>query len=84
MDTQREPSAKPKQKPSIARNMFVNHVRNVAAGRKDVQKTNVCSVDALRSLGVPVPYVCDGPFWALRDGNRMLSGFGRLSSSNGY
>ena len=88
MDTQCEPSTKPKQKPSITRNMFVNHVRNVAAGRKDappVRKTNVCLVDALRSLGVPVPYVCDGPFWALRDGNRMLSGFGRLSSSsNGY
>lgn len=42
------------------------------------RKRNVCLIDALRSLGVRVPYVIDGPFWALRDGNVMLQQFRRL------
>lgn len=86
MATQCEPPTKPKRKPSIIRNMFVNHVRTVPVGGKDAphaRNMNVCLVDALRSLGVRIPYVCDGPFWALRDGNRMLSGFGHLGSK-GY
>ena len=42
------------------------------------KKKNVCLINALRSLGVPVPYAADGPFWALRDGNRMLEPFAPL------
>lgn len=38
--------------------------------------SNVCLVDAFRNLGVPVPYGGDGPFWALKDGLRMLCPFG--------
>ena len=30
---------------------------------------------ALRALGIPVPHMGPGPFWALRDGNRMLEKF---------
>ena len=36
------------------------------------RRQNVCLVEALRSLGVHVPYSCDGPFWALADGNDWL------------
>ena len=36
---------------------------------------NVCLIDALRSLGVKVPYIGHGPFWALADGNKMLHPF---------
>ena len=42
------------------------------------RKKNVCLIDALRSLGVPVQYASNGPFWALGDGNRMLEPFGPL------
>ena len=37
-------------------------------------------MDALRSVGVPVPYTRDGPFWALADGNDMLRPFGSFGS----
>ena len=37
-----------------------------------VRRRNVCLVDALRALGVHVPYVSDGPFKALSDGNEWL------------
>ena len=36
------------------------------------RRVNVCLVDALRSLAVPVPYASDGPLFALRDGNAWL------------
>ena len=39
---------------------------------------DVCLVDALRSLGVPLQYRCDGPFWALADGNAWLRPYGFL------
>jgi hypothetical protein len=29
----------------------------------------------LRALGVEVPHVGPGPFWAIRDGNRFLKDF---------
>ena len=45
------------------------------------RKKNVCLVDSLRSLGVPVPYSGDGPFYALADGNIFLSPYGNLSSA---
>ena len=37
--------------------------------------TDVCLVDAIRSLGVKVPYLKDGPLWALADGNELLEPF---------
>ena len=42
---------------------------------------DVCLIDAFRALGVKVPYTCDGKFWALADGNRMLEPFGRKLDS---
>lgn len=36
---------------------------------------DTCLVVALQMLGVPVVAPSDGPFWALRDGNRMLAPF---------
>ena len=33
---------------------------------------DVCLVDSIRALGIKVPYVSDGPFWAIADGNDML------------
>ena len=40
--------------------------------------TNVCLVEALRSLGVPVPLTRSGPLWAMVDGNPLLAPFGKL------
>ena len=40
------------------------------------KKKQTCLIDSLRSLGVPVPYLEHGPFWALADGNSMLAPFG--------
>ena len=37
--------------------------------------SQVCLVDAIRSLGVKAPYVRNGPFWALADGNCLLEPF---------
>ena len=37
--------------------------------------SHVCLVDAMRSLGVKVPYLKNGPFWALADGNPLLEPF---------
>ena len=42
---------------------------------------DVCLIDAFRALGVKVPYTCDGKFWALADGNRMLQPFCRKLDS---
>ena len=36
---------------------------------------DVCLVQSLRGLGVPVPVTRSGPFWALRDGTAMLEPF---------
>jgi len=36
----------------------------------------VCLVSAFRGFGLEVPYTCDGPFWAKRDGNKMLAPYG--------
>ena len=36
----------------------------------------VCLVSAFRSVGVEVPYTCDGPFWVKHDGNEMLAPYG--------
>ena len=44
----------------------------------DFVPKEVCLVDALRSLGFNVPYVEDGPFRALTDGNRFLQPFQTL------
>ena len=38
----------------------------------------MCLIDAIRSLGVPMDYLSDGPFWALADGNPLLDPFGPL------
>jgi len=46
--------------------------------RGDKRYQNVCLVDSLRSLGVKLQYTADGPFWALSDGNAMLSAFGKV------
>ena len=60
----------------------VQHVykkrRQVPPARRqpDDRKKNVCLVDALRSVGMAVPYSRHGPFWALADGNDMLRPFG--------
>ncbi|CAJ1371508.1 unnamed protein product, partial [Effrenium voratum] len=43
-----------------------------SSDRTEERKVEVCLIDALRSLGVPLQYTDNGPFWALRDGNRML------------
>ena len=37
--------------------------------------SQVCLVDAIRSLGVKAPYIKNGPFWALADGNSLLEPF---------
>lgn len=37
---------------------------------------NVCLVDALRSLGVPLQYHCDGPFKVREHGNAWLAPLG--------
>ena len=34
---------------------------------------NCCLIDAIRSLGVKVPYTGPGPYFALADGNRLLA-----------
>ena len=41
----------------------------------------MCLVDTLRVLGVKVPYISDGKFWALTDGNIMLEPFDRKLDS---
>jgi hypothetical protein len=46
------------------------------AQRHRVAKQNVCLVNALRSLGLPVPLSGPGPFRALTDGNAMLRPLG--------
>ena len=52
--------------------------RRPAATRHITRHKNVCLIDALRGLGVKVPYTKDGPFWAMADGNPMLSRFGQV------
>ena len=42
----------------------------------------VCLVDAIRSLGVKVPYQKHGPMWALSDGNVLLEPFQCLVCKN--
>lgn len=43
------------------------------------RKKDVCLIDALRSLGMKeIGYHCDGPFWAMGDGNKMLKPHGCL------
>ena len=54
----------PKQKPQKEASMPV-----ITSDRR----TDVCFVNAFRSLGVHVPYLRDGPFWALADGNRDVA-----------
>jgi hypothetical protein len=59
--------------------------RSLSSQRRsaDVRRTrratrdNACLIRALRALGVPVPLVAPGPFWALADGNAMLAPFHR-------
>lgn len=41
----------------------------------------VCLVDSFRALGVKVPYNKSGPFWAVRDGQKMLEPLGHLDLS---
>lgn len=60
----------PKQKPQKEASMPV-----ITSDRR----TDVCFVNAFRSLGVHVPYLRDGPFWALADGTEMLRPFGFLA-----
>ena len=36
-------------------------------------------MDTLRAHGYKVPYTCDGPFWAMKDGCRFLQEYGRLA-----
>lgn len=61
----------PKQKPQKEASMPV-----ITSDRR----TDVCFVNAFRSLGVHVPYYLgDGPFWALADGTEMLRPFGFLA-----
>ena len=43
-----------------------------SSNRTEERAAEVCLIDALRSLGVPLQCTDSGPFWALRDGNRML------------
>ena len=38
-------------------------------------------MDSLRALGFKVPYLGNGPFWAMRDGNAMLKPFQHLGCS---
>ena len=53
--------------------------RWAAAGSPgDKHYQNVCLIDSLRSLGVKLQYTADGPFWALSDGNAMISSFGKV------
>ena len=35
--------------------------------------THTCLVDAIRALGIKVPYDRNGPFWAVHDGSSMLA-----------
>lgn len=43
------------------------------------RKKEVCLIDAFRSLGMKqIGYHCDGPFWAMDDGNKMLKPHGCL------
>ena len=60
----------PKQKPQKEASMPV-----ITSDRR----TDVCYVKAFRSLGFRVPYLRDGPFWALADGTEMLRPFGFLA-----
>ena len=54
--------------------------RWAAAGSPgDKHYQNVCLIDSLRSLGVKLQYTADGPFWALSDGNAMISSCSRLT-----
>ena len=40
-----------------------------------VAEAQICLLHAMRALGIPVPHVGAGPFWALRDGNVFLQPF---------
>ena len=40
--------------------------------REDIRFSDTCLIDSLRALGIRVPYVRNGPFWALRDGGEFL------------
>ncbi len=33
---------------------------------------DVCLIDSLRAHGFKIPYIGDGPFWVIADGNRFL------------
>ena len=39
---------------------------------------NTCLIDSLRAMGLKVPYESDGPFWVLRDGNKLVAPLGHL------
>ena len=39
-------------------------------------------MDSFRSVGIKVPYSGNGPFWALKDGRKMLAPFGRLGQKS--
>ena len=44
--------------------------------------SNACLAIALRRLGFAVNIDTNGPFWAIKDGNRMLSPFDHMHSSH--
>eukprot|EP00959_Pyramimonas_sp_CCMP1952_P266762 5577108-Pyramimonas_sp.AAC.1 len=43
---------------------------------EEIPFKDVCLVDSFRAHRFKVPYVSDGPFWALKDGRAMLAPFG--------
>ena len=51
---------------------LTTHSRQVCPARAH-RLRDVCLVDALNSFGLHIEVFCSGPFWALFDGNRMLT-----------
>ncbi|CAE7800313.1 unnamed protein product [Symbiodinium sp. CCMP2592] len=53
-------------------------LRQKAHARKREKYLDVCLIDALRGHGHKCEYAADGPFWAMRDGNRFVNPLGKI------
>lgn len=73
--------AKQGSEPAPIEKPGVVHRKNAPALRPkcvDDRYVEVCLVDALRAHRYKVPYTCNGPFWAMQDGNAFLSPWKQL------
>ena len=56
--------------------MWRHQVKRLAQEARHNNFKHTCLIIALGLLGLEVPIVMDGPYWVLRDGNRMIRNHG--------